>query len=385
MAGNEMNHMRRYIFTTAAILGLLLGWEVREAAAGTNVLKVRDVFYMTGQTVTVYIDVTNEDPIRDFQFYLRFPAGLTFDGTSFLKTGRDTTHTVSCTYQTAGSYVGSYMFLGLNLSGTPLYGNSGAILALTCTVTGGVGSYAVTVPWSKLTGFSGLSSTACSDGMVTIFDPATAARLRVRTRLEGFNITAVMRNELALSGYIPLTSPYAEAPRTASSIPTNVADWILLELRTTPGGSPVYRQSYLLRADGEVAELNGTTINLGLTLPSGSYWIVLRHRNHAAVMSAAAFALNSTEYRLYDFTLAASQYYGSGGVPSSSRYSMPAGEINQDGRLTSRDYVSWYNKFFTNPGAGYHAEDLNGDALVNNLDFYLWQNNARLGMDSRVP
>jgi len=65
-----MNHMRRYLFTAAAILALALGGGAQEAAAGTNILKVRDVTYMTGQTVTVYIEVTNEDPIRDFQFYL---------------------------------------------------------------------------------------------------------------------------------------------------------------------------------------------------------------------------------------------------------------------------------------------------------------------------
>ncbi|HNS72857.1 MAG TPA: hypothetical protein PKI81_05590 [bacterium] len=380
-----MIHMRRYIFTAAAILGLALGWGAREAAAGTNVLKVRDVTYTTGQTVTVYIDVTNEDPIRDFQFYLRFPAGLVFDGTSFLKTERIPDHNVSCTYQSEGSYTGSYMFLGLNLNGTPISGSSGAIVTLTCTVTGGMGNYAVTVPWSKLTGFSGLSSMAAEGGQITIFDPATAAKLRVRTRLEGWNITSGMRNELALSGYIPLTSPYAEAPRTVTTVPTNVADWILLELRTAPGGAPVYRQSYFINREGNLVEADGTNYNLSLSLPAGSYWIVLRHRNHAAVMSAAAFALNSTEYRLYDFSLAASQYYGSGGVLSIGRYCMPAGDINRDGYLTSRDYVPWYNKLFTLPGAGYHAEDLNGDALVNNLDFYLWQNNARLGLDSRVP
>ena len=62
--------MRRYLFTAAAILALALGGGAQEAAAGTNILKVRDVTYMTGQTVTVYIEVTNEDPIRDFQFYL---------------------------------------------------------------------------------------------------------------------------------------------------------------------------------------------------------------------------------------------------------------------------------------------------------------------------
>ncbi len=380
-----MNHMRRYLFTAAAILALALGGGAQEAAAGTNILKVRDVTYMTGQTVTVYIEVTNEDPIRDFQFYLKFPAGLAFDGASFLKTERISGHTVVCSYQSAEPYKGSFMFLGTNLSGTPISGNSGAVITLTCTVTGGVGNYAVTVPWSKLTGFAGLSSMASEGGQITIFDPATAARLRVRTRLEGFNVTGGMRNELALSGYIPLTSPYAEAPRTASSIPTTISDWILLELRTTPEGSPVYRQSYFLRSDGEVVDLNGTTYNLTLTLPAGSYWIVLRHRNHAAVMSAAAFALNSTEYRIYDFTSTASQYYGSGGVLSIGRYCMPAGDINRDGHFTSRDYVSWYNKDFTNSGAGYHAEDLNGDSLVNNLDFFLWQNNARLGMDSRVP
>ncbi len=377
-----MIHMRRYILTAAAILGLALGWGAREAAAGTNVLKVRDVTYMTGQTVTVYIDVTNEDAFRGYQFDLTFPAGLTWDGASYTQTSRCTNHVVLTNLLAPGVW----RVVGYSSTNQLYLGNSGAILQLTCTASGVLGTLPIAISGASLSDVNNMHlPLTVLGGQITIFDPATAAKLRVRTRLEGWNITGGMRNELAMSGYIPLTSPYAEAPRTVTTVPTNVADWILLELRTAPGGAPVYRQSYFINTEGNLVEADGTNYNLSLSLPAGSYWIVLRHRNHTAVMSAAAFALNSTEYRLYDFSLAASQYYGSGGVLSIGRYCMPAGDINRDGYLTSRDYIPWYNKLFTLPGAGYHAEDLNGDALVNNLDFYLWQNNARLGLDSRVP
>ena len=375
-----MNHMRRFIFTAAAILGFILGWGAQEAAAGTNVLKVRDVVYPTGQTVIVYVDVTNEDQFKAFEFYLSFAAGLTIDSSSVVLTSRKQDHICSWNKQTDGSW----KFIGFSINKLPFVGNNGAILQFTCVVNG-QGSYPITVSGAKLIDLNNqyLSVTGQS-GQVTIYNPATVAKLRVWARLEGFNQSGNMRTNLAVANQIPLISPYAEAPRTAASVPGTISDWILLELRSSATGAAVYRQSYFLRGDGYVVEMDGTTDILLLGVPPGSYWIILRHRNHAAVMSASPQSLSSSAI-LFDFTLDGGQYYGNGAIYNNGDYCMPAGDINRDGYLTTKDYVAWYNKQFSAPAAGYHSEDLNGDGLVDGSDFTLWQANARTGMDARVP
>lgn len=361
-----------------AVAGLLAGTEA--ARAGNNLLKVRDAFYTTGSTVIIYIDVTNEDAIRDIQFSLSFPSGLTFDGVSAALTNRKQDHSFSFFQQPDGSW----LFLGISFTRQTFLGNSGPIAQITCSATGGVGTYPVTVSGVRFTYASGTYSTTAQSGQIVVFNPANAAKARIVNRLEGFNSSPYMTTTLATNHLIPLTSPYTDAPRTVSSVPASLTDWILLELRLTPSGSPVYRQSYFLRPDGNLAEMDGTTTSLTLGVPAGNYWIVLHHRNHAAVMSATAQNLTTT-VTFFDFTSATSQYYGSGGTPSNGRWIMPAGDLDQDGHLTSKDYVRWYKKKLAAPAAGYYVEDLNGDGLVTDADFTLWQTNARLGLDSRLP
>jgi hypothetical protein len=367
-----------------ALVALVMVWGgmgsgAGQALAGTNQIKVRDLFYTTSQPVIVYIHVKNEDAFKGFQFDLTLPAGLSFDGVSAaLTSARRVDH--SLVWNSLGN--NTWRFIGYSLSNATIPGTSGNLVAITCTAPGGLGSYALSLSGVRLVYVSGSPETTVAGGTITIY--SGQARLRVRTRLEGWNRSGSMTNTLAMDGYIPLASPYAEAPRTAASIPTTIADWIQLDLLLTTTGLPVFSQSYFIGQDGNLYELNGTTYDLVLGVPAGSYWIVLRHRNHSAVMSAAAVTLNTTTYYLYDFTLAASQYYGSGGTLSIGRYVMPAGDINQDGYLTTKDQVLWYNKKFSSPAEGYHAEDLNGDGLVTDADFTLWQTNARAGLDSRV-
>lgn len=362
-----------------AMTGLLAGPEA--VRAGNNLLKVRDAVYTTGQTVIINIDVTNEDAFKAFQFYITFPAGLAFDGSSLTLTSRSQDHNVYCTIQQDGSY---YIF-AVSFNKKLFLGNSGSVLELSCSAPGGVGSYPISISGARLIDINNsYLPLTTQGGQIVVFNPANAAKARILTRLEGWNDGSTMRTTLAAGSRIPLNSPYAQAPRTASSIPTNIADWILLELRTAPGGSAIFRQSYLLRNDGYLAELDGTTTSLTLMVPAGNYWIVLRHRNHAAVMSASAQSL-TTSGAFFDFTGAASQYYSAGGTLVGIRYCMPAGDIDQDGHITSKDYVRWYKKKLAAPPAGYYEEDLNGDGLVTDADFALWQTDARLGLDSRLP
>ena len=346
------------------------------AVAGANLVQVRDVFVQAGQTAIVYIDITNVDAFRGFQFDLTLPAGVSYSAGSAALTSRKVDHNIGDNLLESGKW----RFLVYSLSNASFQGNSGAVVSIPLTVPSTAGSYPITLSGVTLSYTVGGATTSSASGQVTVY--TTPAKLKVKTKMEGWGTGGTMGTVLASSGYLPLTSPYTEAPRALSSFPSGTTDWILLELRTSATGGPVWQQSFLVNQDGYLCETSGVQ-DLLLGVPPGSYWIVLRHRNHAAVMSAAVFAVVSNSATFYDFTLGADKFYGGGGKLAGSRWSMPCGDLNQDGFITSRDYVAWYRS--SSASAGYYTADLNGDGGVTEQDRVLWRANAQAGLRSLVP
>ncbi|MBN1781065.1 C10 family peptidase [bacterium] len=91
-------------------------------------------------------------------------------------------------------------------------------------------------------------------------------------------------------GYLPQNSPYTEAPAFCESIPDSIVDWVLVELRTDPEGPAVEQRSALLSYNGYICNTTGTQGVL-FDADDGSYYIVIRHRNHMPVMSADPVSL----------------------------------------------------------------------------------------------
>lgn len=151
--------------------------------------------------------------------------------------------------------------------------------------------------------------------------------------------THAMNTYLSSNGLIPATAPYTENARTVSAVPAGIADWVLLQLRTTPAGATVVSHSAFLHADGRVVDDDGTTGKVALAAPAGSYYIILRHRNHLAIMSASAVPLNSSGSTLYDFTSAQSQAYGLNPMSEveTGVFAMRAGDGNSDGGVDALD------------------------------------------------
>jgi hypothetical protein len=88
-----------------------------------------------------------------------------------------------------------------------------------------------------------------------------------------------------------------------------IVDWVWLELRdaVTPTTIRAARPA-LLQRDGDVVELDGTRpVSMGYT--NGSYYVVIRHRNHLGVMTASAQALSGTPAAI-NLKLAATATYG---------------------------------------------------------------------------
>jgi hypothetical protein len=216
---------------------------------------------------------------------------------------------------------------------------------------------------------------------MTISDPDVIVKTKIF--LEGpYNTsTDEMTTELKTGGYIPSTSPYTEDYRTVSSIPNNVTDWILVQLRSTYNGSAVVSKSAFLHKDGRIVADDGTTNEIEMTASVGSYYIVIKHRNHLTVMSANTVSLpNSIEY---DFTTGSDKYYGTDGAKELEPgvWGMWAGDVNGDGVIKYSDIDNDRLQMLiklgyvqTSTTTGYYNEDINMDGEVRYSDI----NNDRL-------
>ena len=119
---------------------------------------------------------------------------------------------------------------------------------------------------------------------------------------------------LNTSGYIPLSQPYSAAPwnytgtEAVVTVPAGVVDWVLLELRSDLT-TQVSRRAAFMKSDGSLVDLDGVSSVKFPTVTPGDYYVVIRHRNHLAVMTANPVTLSFSPV-LYDFSTAQTQAYG---------------------------------------------------------------------------
>ena len=137
--------------------------------------------------------------------------------------------------------------------------------------------------------------------------------VQVKIFLEGPYNSTNDEMTTTLGSDIPLTSPYSEDPRTVTSIPADVTDWILVQLRTTDTGSAIASKSAFLKKDGKIIADDGTD-HIEMDAQADDYYIVIKHRNHLAVMSANKVTLSRNTSSLYDFTSGSGQFYGTDGA-----------------------------------------------------------------------
>ena len=145
---------------------------------------------------------------------------------------------------------------------------------------------------------------------VTVVDDPekNGVSLQVKAILQGAydSATGLMRDDLRSAGILPVTQPYNKAPfdyEGAESINLDLVDmanedamvdWVMLELRNGNNASEVVASKALLvQRDGDLmdAATGSTTIDF-TDLPSGDYFIGLRHRNHLGVSTASAVTLS---------------------------------------------------------------------------------------------
>jgi len=202
------------------------------------------------------------------------------------------------------------------------------------------------------------------NGTVDIGAYETAFKASPKVFLQGAYDTNshVMTMSLLKTNAVPLTSPYAADQRAVSAIPSNTTDWIMLDVRDTNGNAIASRSAFVNK-DGYITSENGSTGLVVDVSPNEPCYLVVEHRNHLGVMSAAPIVFTD-RVMSYDFTTASSCYYGgtNGCVElETGVWGMIAGDADGDGKITETDRAIIQQQAGK---TGYLPGDLNLDGKV---------------------
>lgn len=223
-----------------------------------------------------------------------------------------------------------------------------------------------------------------------VLDPGAKVKVSAKVNLEGAynSATGLMNDALRTAHVIPLTEPYTTAlgyaavaagggESIANSILNTggvnaVVDWIRVELR--PAAQPTVvaasRQG-LLQRDGDITGVDNTS-PLTFHVGPGDYYVVVRHRNHLAVMTAAPVSLTNTT-TLLDLRSAALNVFGANARKQvGTTLALWAGDVAANGTISYTGTENDRDPILTAVGGttpnstltGYRMEDVNMDGTV---------------------
>ncbi|MFZ1695174.1 MAG: BACON domain-containing carbohydrate-binding protein [Flavobacteriales bacterium] len=196
----------------------------------------------------------------------------------------------------------------------------------------------------------------------------------------------MMHDSLRIQGLIPLTEPYTAlgyqhlvgggesiAPSVLSVAGNNaIVDWVVLELRSGADPAQVLQtRCGLMQRNGDVVDKDGVS-PVGFSLPEGSYYVTIRHRNHFGAMTSDAVVLSSTA-SVVDFTSVSTTTYGTearktNGIQMTlwSGNTLWDTELKYTGSSNDRDpvLVRIGGIVPTNTVPGYFSDDVNLDGVV---------------------
>ncbi len=210
------------------------------------------------------------------------------------------------------------------------------------------------------------------------------AQTKMNTNLR----TATFTGSVSGYGFIPATDPYLGTITVNDGLPATMVDWVLVELRATIGGATIAQAVGCLLEDGSVTDTTGTN---GLAFTglesSTSYYVVVKHRNHLAVMSNAAVSIDepdSFDALEHDFTVSGAAYGGDGFGEKlvGSDYAMFASDGDGNGFIQTTDKNSTWT---TQVGqVGYKAADFDMNGFVQTTDKSAYYEN-NVGKATQVP
>lgn len=206
--------------------------------------------------------------------------------------------------------------------------------------------------------------------------------VRLKVLIEGAYLNnGAMSTKLQHFSLLPSNQPFNRAPwnydgtESVVQIPSNMTDWILVELRDPNDMTLLAQAAGLLLGNGNIVATDGfSDLEIKGLMADQECFVAIRARNHLAVMSASAITFPNTE--VYDFSTSNTQVMGSNQLQNTGEghFTLIAGDINSDGVITVDDF-----NIFSNEIAQvnqYLDSDLNQDRAVTVTDFNIYQKNA---------
>jgi hypothetical protein len=267
---------------------------------------------------------------------------------------------------------------------------------------------------SLFTGQDSFKIQVCNDGKfcdtatIKINIVAGCVTMQLKVLLEGAysvstsKMTTILNQRGILPGQkpigqfavaIPKGQPYKGAPwnyagtegDTITTYPSTVTDWVLVTLRAdTLSNTPLYQFAGWLHENGAITFPHGC-----ISIPNGSYFVLIEHRNH---MGALSYRKVSIENRIMKFDFTTNDSYVRINPPSfgqklkGGKWTMHAGDGKKDTFTTNFD-INFFDSQLWKGQSGifdqYKFGDFNLDADVNFLDSQLWKINN--GKYSGVP
>lgn len=200
-----------------------------------------------------------------------------------------------------------------------------------------------------------------------------------------------------LNASIPTSQPYSTnghaGGETAGAIPAGAVDWVLVELReaasaaTALASTRVGSAAGFLMSDGSIKATDGTSdLTVALSGNTGSdFFVVVYHRNHLPVMSAASQSATGTI--TIDFTSAATTAYQGASAVSAlagGKFGMIAGDADGDGDVDGTDLTTWRSQNGNAFGYNTTNGDFNLDGVINAIDLNEFQQ-KNTSKTSQVP
>ncbi len=137
-------------------------------------------------------------------------------------------------------------------------------------------------------------------------------------------------------------------------------------------------------AVGVIDSVNFTGGFLFRNAPTGTYIIVLKHRNAIETWSSGGVDLVRGTTRNYDFTSSQSQAYGNNLLLKGSRYCIYSGDVNHDRIIDAQD-LSLVDNDALNYTIGYVSTDITGNRTVDAADLSVVDNNALNYVAAQIP
>jgi hypothetical protein len=280
--------------------------------------------------------------------------------------------------------------------------------SVTLTASGGVSylwnigqttaSITVNPTMNKTYGVTVTGANGCfTADYVNVFYVPCSSRMNAKLFFQQMDINSLLMDSyLSTIANFPLNDPYNIAPlntifehknnQNPPPIPTSVmartgadaiVDWVFIELRqgTNNGTTVAFTKAALLQRNGELVNSDGNKPLVFPNVPSGQYYVAIRHRNHLGFRTAQTHFLSNVPIEL-NFTNNSVNLFGSSPfiLLNNNIRAMRAGDANSDGSIDAFDSIQWEseNGLFDDYSKN---SDYNLDGSIDAFDAVIWEFN----------